>query len=334
MAHEIEEKDGVARMMFVGKLPWHRLGQKVETEVTSGAAIKLAGLDWEVSKQPIFLKGEQVIDDIPVVGKEIDFRKAIVRDEDKSILGIVGATYEPIQNSECFDFMDEVIGEGRAVYHTAGSLFGGRHIFMVVKFTDTINIGPDLIDKYVLLSSSHDGSKAVQMKVTPIRVVCANTLSVALRNTSGTFSIRHTKSYKQKVVEARQALNLADQYYDFMEQQFNALLETEMNKLEMEQFVSTLIPNTIDKNGNARKSKRREESREKVCELFVAGQGQKEVANTRWAAYNAVTEFIDHNRSTRVIQKNAAIADDLRFETNMYKGGQELRNKAMSLLTT
>lgn len=324
MAHEIETVNGQARMVYAGEVPWHGLGQQVEKEITAAAAIKLAGLDWKLEKQPIYLKSKVEIDNIPVVGELIPNQLAIVRPEDKQIMGVVTNAYELIQNSECFDFMDGIIGEGQAVYHTAGSLFGGRIIFLTVKLPYDATVGPDKIQKYILLSSSHDGSQALSVRWTPVRTVCANTLEFAKSNCSQTFKIRHRRNYREKVAEARRVLQLTDAYYAQMEKEFNKLLDTQFTNGQMIEFTEKLLPTE----GNV--STQTKNKRNRLVELFHTGKGNAAVANTRWAAYNSVTEYVDHVAKFRT--REGVSENEAHMNGVFFGSGSELKQKALQLL--
>ena len=330
MSHEIETRNGVASMMYAGQVPWHGLGQKVEKEVTAAAAIKLAGLDWKLETQPIYLRGKNAIDNIPVIGNIIPRYHAVVRPEDNQIMGVVSHAYEIIQNSDCFDFMDSIIGEGQAVYHTAGSLFGGRILFLTVKLPKDAQVGPDKIEKYILLSSSHDGSQALTVKWTPVRVVCNNTLEMANDNCSQNVKIRHRKNYREKVEEAREVLELTNAYYDHMEKSFNKLLETSFNNAEMTKFSEAIFPVAPDTKGLSTQTKNK---RNRLVELFQIGKGNshKDVARTKWAAYNAVTEYVDHNVSFRI--REGSSKNEARMNSVFFGGGRDLKKKAFDLLS-
>jgi len=334
MSHEVET------MMYAGEVPWHGLGKAVGTEKTAKDAIVLAGLDWENELQPIFLKGKNVIDGIPVIGDQVPERQAVVRKTDGSILGVVGPNYEIIQNVDCFNFLDDVIGEGQAVYHTAGSLFQGRRIFITIKLNEDMLIGQDKINKFLLLAAGHDGTMAVHVKFTPIRVVCNNTLSMALnvkveagkrKQIQDTFRIKHTGNFRDRVSECREALKLADYYYKYMGEQFNRMLDQQFSQSDFEKFTLNLLPNPVSKDGEEKESKRRQKTRDALVKIFTEDTTTKDVRNTKWAAFNAVTTFVDHNRPTRI--KEGKEEADVRFDTILYKGGKELREKAYELLT-
>lgn len=327
MAHEIEIRDGQACMVYAGEKPWHGLGTAVETEITAAAAIKLAKLDWECEKQPIFIRGKAEVDGIPVIGSSFPDKVAVVRKVDNSILGIVGQNYEIIQNTDCFDFMDDIIGSGQAVYHTAGSLFGGRKVFLTVKLPDDAMVGNDRINKFILLTTSHDGSLALNVRWTPIRVVCNNTMNAALsRHAQASMTIRHTKNYKEKVSEARKVLELTDYYYKVMEQEYNKLLDAEFKESEMNDLLEKLFPAKED--GTV--STVTQNTRSKVMNLFYNGIGVKPVQNTRWAAFNAVTEYADHHRTNMV--HGDKDPKEVRMRSSIFGSGAELKQEAYDLL--
>ncbi len=327
MSHEIEIRDGQASMMYAGELPWHGLGQKVESEVTAEAAIKLAGLDWICKKQPIYLAGKNKVDGIPVIGTEIQEMEAVVRDIDDKVMGLVGHEYNIIQNKDCFGFLDEVVGSGQAIYHTAGALFGGRTIFCTIKLPKDVKIGDDLINKYLLLTSSHDRSSALHVRWTPVRVVCANTLNVAMSTeTLASISIRHTKNYQDKINQARDVLRLTDAYYQRMELEFNKLLDTPFEESNMVKFTKTLFPSDGEPAGITKNK------RNKLIELFNNGSGNQKVKNTKWAAFNSVTEYVDHYHMVRANEGRGVKIADARMASSIIGGGARLKQKAFDLL--
>jgi len=186
-------------MAYFGDTPWHSLGVKLDHPATAEEAIISSGLDWQVRKEPLFLAAYA---GSMAVGQIIEDHYATIRSTDRAVLGVVGDRYQPLQNREAFGFFDYVVGQGAAVYHTAGSLSGGRRIWLLAKLPETIKVrGNDIVDQYLLLSNGHDGSTAVQIKLTPIRVVCNNTLSLALRDGHKVYSVRHTASVAEKIRE-------------------------------------------------------------------------------------------------------------------------------------
>lgn len=329
MAHELEITNGEARM-FATKPAWHNLGTIVDGAKTAGEAIALAKMDTTAELQEIFIQGSALVDDIPVIGTKIEGKKAVVR-EDGNILGVVGNDYHIIQNVDCFDFMDDLIGSGHAVYETAGSLRNGSRIFMTCKLPEAMNIGPDKIDKYLLLSSSHDGSLSLQVRWTPVRVVCQNTLSMAMRGASNCVNIRHTRSYKDKIQQARQLLELTEVYYNNMEVEFNKLLDESMTASDFTAFSKALFPDTLTaEDGSSEASGQAKRRRSDIENLYINGMGHEDIAGTRWAAFNAVTEYVDHHKVNRV--RAGRNKDDVRMESTQWGSGSLLKQKAFNML--
>jgi phage/plasmid-like protein (TIGR03299 family) len=335
MAHEVES------MFYAGEVPWHGLGKGVESEKTAQEAIVLAGMDWTSHLEPIYLAGKKHVDNIPIIGEKIEDKQAVVRDTDNAILGVVGPNYNIIQNQNCFDFLDDIIGAGQAVFHTAGALHGGKRIFITIKLTEEMKIGQDEISKYLLLAAGHDGTMAVHVKFTPIRVVCNNTLSLALhanvtpgktRLIQDTFRIKHTQNYTTRVEECRKALKLSDFYYTHMEQEFNKMLDQTFSESQFSKFAEKLLPDKPNKDGEVKPSVRRQKTRDNLLKIFTEDPTTAHCRKTRWAAFNAVTTYVDHNRPTRVEEgKNP---NDLHFDTVLYKSGRKIRETAYQLLTS
>jgi phage/plasmid-like protein (TIGR03299 family) len=287
VAHEVES------MMYVGAVPWHGLGVYVGNKnLNSEGAIKAAGLDWNVDMRPLYA----CMDLNPVKLTIADTHRAVVRDNGE-ILGVVGSRYHPVQNVNAFNFFDSVVGERLAIYHTAGSLAGGRRIWILAQLPHSILIkGKDKIDKYLLLSNTHDGSGCLRMLFTPVRVVCRNTESMALKGGKGEgINIRHTGSIDDKLKAAKRALGLANEYYKAFEVKANWLADQRFNEIQMQAALEKIFPSK--ENGEV--ATRTQNTREKVLELFDKGEGQAPFRGTAWAAYNAFTEFADHYKVVR-----------------------------------
>ena len=285
MAHEVES------MMFVGHegTPWHGLGTPVDEALTSSEAIIQAGLDWTVRTSPTFILGP---DGNPL---EIGDTKAIVRDTDNSILGTVGNRYTPVQNIEAFDFLDTVVNDGSVRYHTAGSLFNGKKIWLLAKVGSFDVVPGDKVDQYLFLHNAHDGTGALKVLFTPVRVVCANTARLALASGEG-ISIRHQGDIKTKIHEAQKVLGLAQKHFSQF-QEFTEVAKTvRMDTDRWNNFALTLIPDPPEKN-----STKAANQRNTLTNLFTDGTGQNlvGVAGTGWAAFNAVTEFANYQRPAK-----------------------------------
>lgn len=328
MSANVTVNDEGQAEMFSGQniVPWHGLGTVVDGLLTSEDALEAAHLDWEVEKRPLSYpmddKGEVRMEEIS------DF-KAIVRKDNDVHLGIVKGRYNIIQNAEAFNFFDEVIGLDEAVFDTAGSLHGGKIIWLMAKLSGNLFIDSnpeDITEKNVLLVKSHDSTHSLTMQIVPTRVVCSNTLSVALKNCSNQIKVRHTKNYEKKIELAKETLGLANAYYDNLQGLMNELADTEMSSKEMNVFTERLFP-AEEKEG--KEPTRTIGIREKVQELFVVGKGNK--GETRWDAINAVTEYVDFHRGTRSSDKNANKAA-ARFESGLLGSGVAIKQRAMNLL--
>ena len=201
----------VETMFSVREKPWHGLGKIVMEAPGSKEALKLAGLDWKVVQQPIFTDHGM-----------IDGYKANIRSTDNEVLGVVSDRYKVIQNTDAFSFTDELLGEG-VRYETAGSLQRGKKVWLLARLPKEFIIAGDRISPYLVFSNTHDGSGAVRVAVTPVRVVCNNTLNLALDTAKRSFSMVHTGDVKGKVQEAKQTLFMADRYMEKLGAEFERL---------------------------------------------------------------------------------------------------------------
>lgn len=204
----------VESMMYVREKPWHGLGIHVEEAPTSADALRMAGLDWNVVQRNIQVCG----------GAKIKNYKANVRDSDGTVLGVVSDRYKIVQNAEAFEFTDSLIG-GDVQYETAGSLNGGRKIWLLARLPETEIVG-DKTEPYLCFTNTHDGSGAIRVCMTPIRVVCNNTLNLALGSARRAWSVRHTGDMASKMHEARVCLEMASAYMNDLSQTADRLAMT------------------------------------------------------------------------------------------------------------
>jgi phage/plasmid-like protein (TIGR03299 family) len=310
-------------LMYTGATPWHGLGVKLDSPATAAEAIAAAGLDWTVIKKPVYVRN------IHGGFEEVAGKAAIVREDTQEVFTIMGDGYEPTQQRDAFNMFDGVVGLGEAVYHTAGSLFGGRKIFVLARLPEDIEIVPgDVVQPYILLSNSHDGSQALRMQLTPIRVVCANTLSAALRGGGG-FYAKHTKNVLARASEAREVLGLAHAYYEMFARQVDQLVNTRMTVIEVQEYLQRVYRFKGDQTYGDQ-DHRILKAYETTLDLLghptntVGG-----IQGTKWAAYNAVSYYVDHERPVR----NGAYANDRRLDASWFGNGAELRQRAYDLLT-
>ena len=224
----------VESMFFVGReKPWHGLGTQVWSAPSSADAIRLAGLDWTVSSREIFLAD----------GTKIEGNYMNVRDTDERQLGVVGDRYKIVQNSDAFEFTDALLGEG-VQYETAGSLQDGKIIWLLAKLPQKYEILGDKVDPYVVFTNTHDGSGAVRVATTPVRVVCNNTLNFAMKTAKRTWSARHTGSINDKMQDAMNTLELASKYMDAQKEMFENLYKVKLTDDKFTTLIEALIPIT------------------------------------------------------------------------------------------
>ena len=298
MAHElwIDTVDGSASMFYVDEVPWHGLGTPLNGPATSAEAIKAARLDWTVSKQPLFIQQGQV--HVAVQDRYAVMRPPQGSEENDVVLGVVGKEYTALQNSEAFAFFDHIVGKGAAIYHTAGALGQGVRVWMLAKLPGTIQvIGNDVTDKYLLLANSHDGSSAVQVKFTPIRVVCNNTLTLALQQ-GDTIRIPHTKDVRIMLERAEQTLGIINRRYNDISRVFKAMALHKLNTERVQNYMALVFPTPRDQEDEYG-FKRALANRAFAEKLFDQGAGNRMrgVGGTLWAAFNGVTELIDHRQT-------------------------------------
>jgi len=304
----------IEKMAYAGDVPWHGLGKKVEGLMTAEEAIKAAEMDWEVGLEPVTVRGLIQSD-----------YKAIVRQSDHSVFAIVGNRYQPIQNKDAFRFFDTVIGGGYAYYETCGSLNGGRRIWMLANLKDSLSVKGDEVKKYVVLSNSHDGSLALQMFWTPIRVVCSNTLQAALNSAAEKFYARHTFRALEKIDKAKEILGIANRFYgDFKEK---------MEMLAIKQLPAADVPLLLAAAFGTHDAIPIEDvynpvkiQMQKVEELITVDRNEfaPELHGTVYEAYNAVVKFTDYYRQYR------GGKPDNRLNGVWFGGGNVIKNRALN----
>ena len=286
MAHEIWELD---RPMYSRKPAWHGLGTVVSEAPTSADALRLAALDWEVELEAIRSMAGTVIPDTYVTA-----RQDLSVDDNRRFLGVVGSRYNPIQNVQAFSLADALVGEG-ARFETAGSLKNGRVVWMLAKLPNEQTIGTsDKLENYLLLRTSHDGTSALDALLTTVRVVCNNTLSVAMgrMKTANRVKVRHTKSAQVNIGEARRILGLAKDHLEEQANRFQRMADTSVDSRFVEAFSKALFPDKQNQNNT-----RARNARHSIRRIFSQNQTSGESSGDAYGLYNALTEYLDHTAS-------------------------------------
>lgn len=310
MAHEIDElAPGIHAAAFARQGAWHRLGTTVPAEFTATEALEYAHLaGWDVRKLPLY-RQEEGVDNGTV---QIPDRFATVRTNPVTggteYLGVVGGAYKPIQNEAHLDLLDTLVDESGAHFDTAGSLRGGREVFVGMKLPDSIQIGgADQIDVNLIALNSHDGSSAFRFIVSPIRVVCANTQAAAIASAQASFSIRHTSNAGGRIQEAREALGMTFKYLEAYEAEGNRMVSEAVTAGWVDSFLHEVFQ--VAQGERHKASKRQRENLDGTLALWRDSETMAGIKDTRWGAYQAVTEFIDHLAPVRGADADLARAN-------------------------
>ncbi len=274
----------VEQMIYVREKPWHGLGTMVSEAPNSQEAIQRAGLDWTIDGKPVY-DGHF---------NEIHGFKANTRSTDGKVLGIVSDKYKVVQNYEAFDFTDSLIGEGLK-YETAGSLRGGKTIWLLGKMPERY-ILDDEFEPYICFTNTHDGTGAVRCCMTPVRVVCQNTLNMALRTAKRSWSMIHRGDITMKLDEARQTLELADLYLKRLDEEADKLANQKMTEGEMHEALNLMFP--LDDDATDRQKKTVQEAKDQIIICTLRPDVAK-FLNTKWGFVNAVSDYIGHSDPAR-----------------------------------
>lgn len=276
----------VETMFYTRTKPWHGLGTMVMEAPTSKAALELAGLDWKVIQKEL-----KTADGIPVTGF-----KANVRDADEQVLGVVTDRYQIVQNEEAFAFTDALLGEG-VTYETAGSLQNGRRTWILAKLPQRYIISGDEITPYLVFMNSHDGTGAIKAAMTPIRVVCQNTLNLALNTAKRSWSTNHTGDIKGKMEDARYTLLYADKYMAELGKTIDALNQKKLSDRQVYGYIDELFP--LVENATEQQKKNLLRLKEDVKMRYYEAPDLAHVGRNAYRFVNAVSDFATHSRPLR-----------------------------------
>lgn len=285
MAHEVES------MAYVRTKPWHGLGVRVEEAMTSAEAIKIAGLDWEVHGKPIFTES----------GIQIPGYVANTRTSDNSILGVVTEKYKVVQNKDAFTFTDNLIGPD-CRYETAGSLKNGKSVWMLAKLPET-SILDDKVEQYLCFSNTHDGTGAVKVFCTPVRVVCNNTLNIALNGATRFWSCKHMGRMEDKLAEATHTLKLANKYMEELKAKADIYAHTKCDMDKVKQIIAELFP--INEDDTDRHKANMTKARNEFMVCYFMPDIEK-FRGTEWGLINSAADFCAHvqpQRNTKTYQE-------------------------------
>jgi phage/plasmid-like protein (TIGR03299 family) len=304
MSHELDFSKGKAAIAYAGETPWHTHGTSFKRGFTSEEALQAAGLDYNVELQ-----------ELSTPHTTCNSHKAVVRTDTQSVLGVVGNNYEPLQNKDAFRFFDALIKDKTALYETAGALKGGRQIWLLAKIDGQIDIlKNDAINKYFLLTNRHDGLGSVAGRVTPIRVVCNNTLTAAMgKNVKEEIRIVHRGNVADRLEFAGELLAKVGVFYDELAEVYRKFAKIQMRDKQMRAYIGEALRpyGGVKTEQEALEIAKLQEEEEvsarlateinNVMTLVENGRGTdiKGVRGTLWGTYNAITEYVDHHKTPR-----------------------------------
>jgi len=285
-------------MFYVREVPWHGLGVRVEEALDSKEALTAAGLDWKVGQRPLYT-ADFVCESGKVYTSQehiIPNYKANIRDTDGAVLGVVTDRYKIVQNEEAFAFTDALIGEG-VRYETAGSLQGGRRVWILGKLPDNYIIAGEKIEPFMVFSNSHDGSAAIKVAMTPIRVVCQNTLNLAMKQAKRSWSAKHTGNIQSRMLEAQETLGLAHMYMESLGKEFDNLSRIRLSDNKVMEFINELIPMLPDATDIQRKNT--EQQRDDVKIRYFEAPDLKVLGKNGYRFVNAISDHATHVKPLR-----------------------------------
>ena len=315
MAHELEIINGKAQMAYAGDLPWHGLGTKVLPDLTPQQMLEAAGLDWEVKKVPLFADiGTKRVK----TGAE-----ALIRSSDDKVLTIVTDTWNPCQNAEAFEFFNDFISAGDMEMHTAGSLMDGKHVWALAKIKDSFELfGGDTVEGYLLFSNPHQFGKSIDVRFTPIRVVCNNTLTLSLNSASKQMvKVNHRKAFDGDQV--KQTLGIAVEKLAKYKEMAAFLGSKQASNENVVEYFNRIFPKTSDKKETSKLvGIPHSRAAQLAMDVLHTQPGAKFAEGSWWSAYNSVTYLTDH-----LLGRSA----DTRLQSAWFGANQQKKVQALNL---
>ena len=314
MAHNLENRNGKVSFVAKGEKAWHGLGTYVNEAMTSEEVIKIARLDYPVKKAEI----TATIPAIPILSDDVDLEQGIslrqpidnyfatYREDTNDVLGVVRSRYEVIQNKDAFGFFDSIIDKDEACFETAGTLGVGEKIFVTCKLPNDLMIKGEPINQYLLLMNSHDGSSSLLCGFTNVRVVCQNTLNMALGSLGNKISIPHKLGAKEKLAEASRIMHIHSKYSDEVNMLLNTFADTKLSDEQMKGFIRMVMQvekPKVNEEGGEIVSTRLNNLTDAIFDFAVGHHTQQtdSTLGTLYGGINAISGYYTHmkNYSTK-----------------------------------
>jgi phage/plasmid-like protein (TIGR03299 family) len=330
VAHNLEVQNGQTALALRGTPAWHNLGTVFDANehVTTKSMLDKALLsNWEVRLEKItYGENYTTVSDNFAVVRTSPF------DGSNNVLSVVGSRYKVLQNEELFNFGDNIL-DGGAQWETAGSLKSGRVVFGTLSMPKSFVLDPsgiaDETNMYLIVWTSHDGSVAIQSAVTPVRVVCQNTLNFAMKQATQSFKIRHTQTLQGRLEEARKALDITFNYADEFETMAQELFQTSITNAQFDKLVSTIHPKNDEASPMAQT--KYNAKIDTIQGLYHSAKTQDGIRGTKWGALNALSEYQDYFRTSRTGDNDSLMADASGFNVAMNAKKNILLDAVMAL---
>jgi len=303
----------VESMFYVRTAPWHGLGTRVEEALTSEDALHYSGLDWTVRQESMMTA---TFLDVPGC-------KANIRNDNNAILGVVSDSYQIVQNNEAFAFTDALLGDG-VRYETAGSLDGGRKVWLLARLPERYQLVDEDVDPYIVFTNTHDGSGAIKVAPTPIRVVCQNTLNLALNNAKRCWSAKHTSNVHSRIEDARNTLLFADKYMKALQEEAERMSMQRVTDKMFMNLVDKLLPLEDDASDIAKANNLKQRS--DLIHRYFDAPDLSILPKNAWRVINAVSDHATHAQPLRMTKN---------YRENLFDKvitGHPMTDKAMKLL--
>lgn len=310
MAHELEFRNGNASMVYAGEVPWHGLGKRILPDLTPEQTLKEANLDWSVYKVPAYVN---------IAGKEVETGKsALVRDVDNSILDIVSDEWVPMQNSDAFDFFHDFVMAGEMEMHTAGSLKNGQLVWALAKTKEGFSVfGEDSVESYLLFTNPHVFGKSIDVRFTNVRVVCNNTLTMAISEQSKKIvKVSHRREFDAEAV--KQTMGIAREKLAIYKETAEFLGSKRYDNESVTEYFKKVFPLT----GSGARGKELSKNAGIALNILEQQPGAEYAAGSWWQAFNAITFMNSH-----VLGRTA----DTRVTSMWYGQGADLNQRAIKL---
>lgn len=307
MSHEVET------MAYAGETPWHGLGVRVPADLSPEQMLEKAGLNWEVEKKELYFYGDDDEYTYPAPGKQ-----ALVRTSDNTVLDIVGEDWNPLQNSDAFEFFNDFVVSGDMEMHTAGSLMDGRRVWALAKVNDAFEVFKnDVIEQYLLFSNPHTYGMTIDVRMTPIRVVCNNTLTLSLsRQSNRMVKVNHRRAFDADLV--KETLGVAKEKLDTYKEAAKFLGSKKYKNETLMEYFDRVFPLNSNKERDEKKYSR---NAKLGAEIIHTQPGHEYGAGTWWQAFNTVTYMMDH-----IVGRTG----DTRMTSSWFGAGKKAKENALT----